>query len=201
MTDAELMNWYDKASEFHTKRAPGLLIGAALIDAARSNLKKETGKINAVSESVSCLCDIIQLMTGCTMGNRYLRAFPELGRYALTLFDRDTGCGIRASVALDKICADETPELHRFFLRKRGAEVKAGGPARLESGKKVVAEFLRVRDEVIAIQHVAVKSFGKPPMPSAARCAGCHESFLQTAEESLCGVCSGSVEYFTIKKT
>jgi len=149
MTNEQLLEWYDRATAFHVKRAPGLLIGAALVDAARTELGQTEGKVNAVCESVSCLCDVIQLMTGCTLGNRYLKTYANSGRFALALFDRDNGKGARAFIDLDRINATETPELHRFFHRQRGPEVKASGPARLESGKKVVSEFLKVRHKVI----------------------------------------------------
>lgn len=197
MTDEKLLEWYDRATAFHTKRAPGLLLGAAMIDACLGKLGPVKGKINAVSESVSCLCDIIQLMTGCTLGNRYLKVYGELGRYAFTLFDRDDGKGVRAFIDLDKISASETPELHKFFLRQRSSEVKAGGQARLDSGQRVVEEFLRVRERVIGLQDVFVNNFGKENKPPAAQCPDCRESFLQLREALKCGVCGGEIRYFS----
>jgi len=199
MTDEQLLQWYDRACEFHCHRAPGLLIGIAMIDVARTELGQTQGKMNAVCESVSCLCDVTQLLTGCTIGNRYLKIHGHLGRFALTLFDRDNGNGIRVFIDLDRIDASETPELHKFFFRQRSAEVKAGGPARAESARIVVDEFMKVRHKVIKTQKVSVHSYGKESKLPAARCEKCHESFLKTGEETVCEICSGNFSYFDIR--
>lgn len=199
MNNEELLKWYDQAADFHHKRAPGLLIAAAMIDACRSRLGAVKDRINAISESVSCLCDVIQIMTDCTIGNRYLTINGDLGRFALTLYDRADGRGIRAYIDLDKISAEETPELYRFFWRTRSAEVKAGGIARLKSGEQVIEEFLRVKEKIIGMQKVSVKKFGKPEKPSAERCKSCHESFLQINGASECSMCNGSLQYYQLQ--
>lgn len=199
MTNEEILEWFEKAVKFHTKKAPGLAIGIAMIDLCRARLGSVKEKINAVSESQSCLCDVIQLMTGCTIGNRYLKIYGELGRYALTLYDRADGRGVRAYIDVDKILPDETPELYKFFLRNRSAEVKAGGEERLKSCDLVVTEFLRVRTRIIALQDVIMEKFGKSEMLSAAQCSRCRESFLVVGVEKECGECRGSVHYYRLK--
>jgi len=199
MTNEEILEWFEKAVNFHTKKAPGLAIGIAMIDLCRTRLGPVKEKINAVSESQSCLCDVIQLMTGCTIGNRYLKIYGELGRYALTLYDRADGRGVRAYIDLDKVSPDETPELYKFFLRKRSAEVKAGGEERLKSCDLVVAEFLRVYPQIIALQDVVMESFGKNEMLSAAQCGKCRESFLVMGVEKECARCRGSLQYYRLK--
>jgi formylmethanofuran dehydrogenase subunit E len=200
MTDEELLEWYEKAINFHKKRAPGLLIAAAMIDICIKRLGEVKDRLNVICESVSCLCDVIQLMTGCTIGNRYLTVYGDLGRFAVTFFDRADGRGIRAFIDLDKISATDTPELYRFFYRTRSPEVKAGGPARLKSAEQVVKEFLPVRDQVIGIQQVFVEKFGKVVKPSAARCPKCRESFLHNGDASECDICSGSFRYYRLKE-
>lgn len=199
MTNEEILEWFEKAVNFHTKKAPGLAIGIAMIDLCRARLGPVKEKMNAISESPSCLCDVIQLLTGCTIGNRYLKVYGELGRYALTLYDRADGRGVRAFIDVDKISPTETPELYRFFLRKRSAEVKAGGEERLKSCDKVVAEFLRVRTQIIALQDVIIEKFGKSEMLSAAQCQKCRESFLVVGSEKECAECRGSLHYYRLK--
>lgn len=199
MTNEELLKWYDKAANFHHKRAPGLLIAAAMIDICRTGLGEVKDRVNAISESVSCLCDVIQIMTDCTVGNRYLTIHGDLGRFALTLYDRADGRGIRAFIGLDSISEEETPELYRFFHRTRSPEVKAGGIARLRSGEQVVEEFMKVKDRVIGTQKVFVENFAKPTKPSAARCVSCHESFLQTGSTAECSMCNGKLQYYRIQ--
>jgi formylmethanofuran dehydrogenase subunit E len=197
MRDDELLQIYEKATEFHRKRAPGLLIAAAMIDGCRERLGEVKDRINAVCESVSCLSDVIQLMTGCTIGNRYLTIEAELGRFALTLFDRFDGRGIRGFIDLDRISAKETPELYNFFYRCRSPEVKAGGSARLKSGEQIIREFLPVREKIMGFQNVIVDRVGKPVKPGAARCRTCGESYLQTDGNSdECIACRGEHRYY-----
>ncbi|PKL42408.1 MAG: hypothetical protein CVV41_14825 [Candidatus Riflebacteria bacterium HGW-Riflebacteria-1] len=196
MTSEEILEWYEKACAFHTKRAPGLAIGIAMVDMCRARLGPVKEKLNAISESPACLCDVIQLMTGCTMGNRYVKSYGEIGRFALTLYDRADGRGVRAYIDLDKISASKTPELHKFFLRQRSEAVKAGGEERLKSGDLVVKEFLAVRDQIIALQDVFIEKFGKSEMLPAALCKSCHESFLCHNKAEECASCSGKLKYY-----
>ncbi len=196
MTDKEILEWFDKAAAFHTKRAPGLAIGVAMVAACRERLGPVKEKLNAICESVSCLTDIIQLMTGCTLGNRYLKFYEKLGRFAFTLYDRADGRGVRASIDIDKISASETPELHNFFLRTRSPEVKAGGEARIKSGEQVLKEFLPVRTRIIKLESVYLEKYGKGVMLPAARCKSCQESFLRQDKEDECGVCTGEMRYY-----
>lgn len=198
MSDEEILEWFEKAVVFHTKRAPGLAIGIAMVDVCRARLGPVKEKLNAISESPSCLCDVIQLMTGCTVGNRYLKVYGELGRFALTLYDRANGRGVRASIDTDKISAAETPELHKFFLRNRSPEVKAGGPERLKSGELVVSEFMKVRHRIIATQDVFIEKYGKPELKAAAQCKTCRESFLVTDSEEDCAECRGELKYYRL---
>lgn len=199
MTDEELQLWYEKAVNFHKKQVPGLFIAIVMTDLCRTRLGNVKDCLNIVCESVSCLTDVIQLMTGCTVGNRYLTIHANLGRFALTMFDRADGRGVRAYIDLDKIIAADTPELYRFFYRTRSAEVKAGGPARLESGKQIIKEFMTVREQIIGLQEVQLEKFGKPLKPGAARCPVCRESFLQINGEEKCSVCRGDFRYYQIK--
>ncbi|GAB1353486.1 hypothetical protein MASR1M12_22220 [Erysipelotrichia bacterium] len=196
MNDQELFEWYEKAVYFHKKRVPGLLIAAVMIDVCRNELGEVKDRLNAICESVSCLTDVIMLMTGCTVGNRYLTIYGDIGRFALTLFDRADGRGVRAFIDLDRISPDETPELYRFFYRTRSAEVKAGGEARLKSGEQVIKEFLTVRDKVVGLQNVQVERFGKHDKPGASRCPQCGESFLQKNGKTSCSICSGEFSYY-----
>jgi len=190
------MEWFDKAAAFHGKRAPGMVIGIAMVAACKERLGEVKDKVNAICESVLCLSDVVQLMTGCTLGNRYLNTFDKLGRFALTLYDRADGRGVRGSVDMDKISEQQTPELYRFFSRTRSPEVKSGGEARRKSGEQVIKEFLLVRDQVIKLEDVHLIKYGKDVMLPAARCKTCGESFLLQKDEEECGVCSGEMRYY-----
>ncbi|MBW2561397.1 MAG: formylmethanofuran dehydrogenase subunit E family protein, partial [Deltaproteobacteria bacterium] len=81
--------------DFHGSVAPGIVAGGFMIDLALKNLP-EDGLFDAISETQSCLPDAIQLLTPCTIGNGWLRVI-NIGRYAITLFEKYTGAGVRVS--------------------------------------------------------------------------------------------------------
>lgn len=197
LTNQEFDDLSEKIYTFHTKRAPGIPIGIAMIDLALDKLGPVKEKINAVSETQACLSDVLQIMVGCTIGNRYLRIYKELGKYALTLFDRADGRGIRVWVNVDKIDVNIAPETHKFFHRKRSAEVKKGGPARKASAAKIVKEFIQIKGDVLEFQEIQMVNYGKPPMLPAAVCSSCNETFLaKSSSSNKCQVCSGELKYF-----
>lgn len=134
------------------------------------------------------------------MGNRYLRVLKDVGRFALTAFDREDGRGIRVFCKIDAIDAKKTPELKNFFHRTRDEEVQKGGPARELSGEKIMAEFQEVGRSLFGFQKVFVKQHGKPPMLPARVCPTCRESFLARDEQhTRCDVCSNVQEYYVVK--
>jgi len=197
LTDSEFEKVTEEVFKFHTKRAPGLAIGVAMVDLARDLLGPVKGRLNVISETQVCLPDAIQIMTGCTTGNGYLRVLKDLGRYALTLFDREDGRGVRVFIDLKKIDAEKTPELYRFFRRERGDAVKKGGNAREVSGATILGEFMQVKRDIFGSQRVKVIDHGKPTMLRARVCGECMESFLSRDEtHDKCDFCSGKSRYF-----
>ncbi len=197
MTPEEKKSLLEKLFAFHTKRAPGLAIGIDMVELALEKLGPVKDRINAVCEGQSCLVDVLQNMTGCTYGNRYLRVINNLGRFAFTLYDRVDGRGIRVFIDVDKIDPVETPEIARFFSRTRSPEVKKGGQARADSAEKIMSEFSKISRRIIAWYPVRVLKFEKPDVYPAAFCQKCHESFLVTeSEQKICGACTGSDLYF-----
>ena len=81
---------------FHGYAAPGLMMGGFMVDLALSHMP-EGVLFDAVCETRSCLPDAVQLLTPCTVGNGWLRIL-NLGRYALSLYDKYQGDGIRVFV-------------------------------------------------------------------------------------------------------
>ena len=69
---------------------------------------------DAVSETTNCLPDAIQLLTPCTIGNGWMRIL-NLGRYALSLFDKKSGEGVR--VFVDPMAVREWPETEAWFFK------------------------------------------------------------------------------------
>ncbi len=83
---------------FHGYPAPGVLIGAKMVDIAMRRMPAGV-LFDVVCESSKCLPDAVQLLTPCTLGNGWLRVQP-LGRYALTLFGKRNGRGIRVFLGI-----------------------------------------------------------------------------------------------------
>lgn len=86
---------------FHRHVAPGVVIGGFMVDLAYRNLPQGE-YFDAISETRSCLPDAIQLLTPCTVGNGWLRII-DLGRFAMSLFEKYTGNGVRVCVDSQKL--------------------------------------------------------------------------------------------------
>ncbi|NMC49480.1 MAG: trehalose-binding protein, partial [Desulfovibrio sp.] len=81
------------AAAFHGNPAPGLLIGGYMVELAKGALPEGT-IFDAVVETPKCLPDAVQLLTLCSYGNGWMK-IVNLGRYALALYDKYTGEGVR----------------------------------------------------------------------------------------------------------
>lgn len=93
-------------------RPRGVVIGAKMVDMAMKRLPPGV-LFDAVCESSKCLPDAVQLLTPCTCGNGWLRVVP-LGRYALTLFNKQDGQGVR--VYVDPARLDSYLETRYWFF-------------------------------------------------------------------------------------
>ena len=98
---------------FHGHVAPGVVLGGIMVDLARRQLPPEI-LFDAVSETRNCLPDAIQLLTPCTLGNGWLKVV-NLGRYALTFYDKYQGEGVR--VFLDPARVADWPEINSWYLK------------------------------------------------------------------------------------
>ncbi|HNW34518.1 MAG TPA: FmdE family protein [Candidatus Ozemobacteraceae bacterium] len=197
LTNEAFHTTLEEVFRFHAKKAPGLAIGISLVDQVRDRLGPVKERLNAIAETPGCLVDVIMVMTGCTIGNNYLRIIPGLGRFALTMFDRFDGRGVRGAVDLARIDPRRTPELAAFYHRTRSAEVQIGGPAREASRVKIMEEFDRIGRDIFRFENVWVIDHGKPPVASAGICASCGESFLiEESGVSRCAICQGRYAYY-----
>jgi len=86
----------EAAGRFHGYAAPGLLLGGFMVHEARQHIP-EGVLFDAISETAWCLPDAVQMLTPCTVGNGWMRIF-NLGLYAVSLYDKFTGKGVRVAV-------------------------------------------------------------------------------------------------------
>jgi formylmethanofuran dehydrogenase subunit E len=109
----ELEKYLHLVQSFHGHVAPGVVIGGFMVHLARVRLPEDV-LFKAICETPSCLPDAIQLLTSCTVGNDRLKIF-NLGRYALSLYDREKGDGVRVFLLPQKI--DENSEIKGWFFK------------------------------------------------------------------------------------
>jgi formylmethanofuran dehydrogenase subunit E len=105
--------YVDLVTSFHGYAAPGVIIGGFMVNLAYRCLPEE-GLFDALCETSKCLPDAIQLLTPCTAGNGWLTVV-NIGRFALSLYDKKTGKGIR--VFIDPAKINEWPELKTWFFK------------------------------------------------------------------------------------
>jgi len=98
--------YLSRCARFHSSPAPGLLIGAFMVDYALELLDATTEeKLFAVCETPKCLPDAPQVIAHSTTGNGRLKVLP-IGRFALTMnkaSNNPTADGVRVFVDQDKI--------------------------------------------------------------------------------------------------
>jgi len=98
---------------FHDSVAPGVMIGGYMVDLAYHYLTKN-GLYNVIRETEKCLPDAVQLLTSCTIGNQRLKII-DVGHYALTFYEKNTGIGVRVYPNSSKI--DIWPEIKGWHLK------------------------------------------------------------------------------------
>ena len=197
--DDTLDNYLKKVAEFHGcfQKAPGIVIGCYMVEYAMELLGDVQGTLNAVVETRVCLTDCVQVMTGCTVGNKHLKLHDHIGKYACTLYDRDTKRGVRVYLDVDKIDRSRYPELHAFHTRQRNPKVLTDMRIRKSSGQQVVDEFLQAKRSVLSHEFVSVNLPTKEAMLPSVPCTKCGEPFLTRSkpEEAVCAPCGGETYY------
>ncbi len=202
LLDDTLENYIRKVADFHGcfAKAPGVIIGCYMVEYAMELIGEPQGKLHAVAETKVCLTDCIQIMTGCTLGNKYLRMRDDLGRYAFSLYDRDTGDGVRVYLDVTRMDPEDTPELYAFHTRTRDPKVLTDMGFRKQSGLKVVEEFKRVGRKVLGFEWVHVDLPRKEPLYPSIVCETCEEPFLRRpGQPNVCGVCQGDRYYSVLQ--
>jgi len=194
-----LENEIKRTYEFHKRPAPGILIGCYMVDLALEKLAElgaPAGKLNAVVETDVCLADAVQVMTGCTAGNKYLKIKHEYGRYACALYDRTTKKGVRVFVELENIDKNKHPNLYAFFTRTRDEKVLSDMEYRAAVNDKVKAEFLLLKRKALDCEGITVNLPTKEKVNPAAVCPSCGESFVAPGASGTCLYC-GHGGYYT----
>ncbi|MBD5538866.1 MAG: trehalose-binding protein [Desulfovibrio sp.] len=172
------------AENFHGYAAPGVLVGAYMVELGKRHLPEGT-LFEAVAESAKCLPDAVQLLTACSTGNQRLKVF-DLGRYAVTLFDKHTGAGVRVSLDPDRMAA--YPELYAWFFKEK--------PKREQDSARLEAEIRAAADSICKLEKVRIQPrfLGRRHAEGISRCPLCGEAYPRE-DGPICRGCQGEAPY------
>ncbi|MDD1693502.1 MAG: formylmethanofuran dehydrogenase subunit E family protein [Methanoregula sp.] len=184
-----LQDQIQQLAAFHTYPAPGVLIGAFMVDYALELLKADPSqKLYGVCETPKCLPDALQVIARCTTGNQRLRVIP-IGKFAITLngpSDKDTTEAIRVYVDLKK--------LKKYSLINTWY---ANSPAydKHTMKEKLLDEIFRAGRNILSFEKVRVGVKTKKKWKSVT-CPGCGETVPDyMVVDGHCGAC-GPMKYY-----
>ncbi|HDQ39960.1 MAG TPA: trehalose-binding protein [Desulfonatronum sp.] len=169
---------------FHGYTAPGVILGGYMVEAARRALP-ENILFDALSETTHCLPDAIQLLTPCTTGNSWLKVV-NLGRYALCLYDKYKGDGVR--VFLDPTKMDNWEHIADWYL-KRKPKKEQDTPALMAQIHAAGAEVCGMQEVQVAPSYLRDKIRGGMGI-----CPLCQEAY-PLADGAICRGCQGEAPY------
>lgn len=173
-----------QAQALHGFAAPGVAIGGFMVDLAYQHLP-EDGLFDAVCETPKCLPDAIQILTPCTVGNGWLTVI-NIGRYAMTLYDKSNGEGIR--VFLDSVTLEAWPEIKNWLFKLK--------PKKEQDLELLMEQIKEAGTSICGIQHVtvALRSLEKKHRSSIVICPYCKEAY-PNADGAICLGCQGEYPY------
>ena len=169
---------------FHGYAAPGLMMGGFMVDLALSHMP-EGVLFDAVCETRSCLPDAVQLLTPCTVGNGWLRIL-NLGRYALSLYDKYQGDGVRVYVDAQKLRA--WPEVEAWMLKLKPKKAQ-DQELLLEQMREAGRTIYSVQPIQIQPQYLKSRHKGRIGI-----CRLCGESY-PADDGAICRGCQGEAPY------
>lgn len=183
--------YVERVKLFHGYAAPGVIIGGFMVDFAYQHLP-EKGLFDALCETSKCLPDAIQLLTPCTVGNGWL-TIVDIGRFALCLYDKQTGEGIR--VFVDPARIRKWTEIRDWFFRLKSKkeqnnemlirQIKEAGTG--ICGSQVVNVPDHMRRKKFRSRSVLCPNCGEAyPTDGAPVCSGCRNPLyvIRSSRES-----------------
>ncbi len=186
--DYSFNEFIERVKSFHGYAAPGVILGGVMVEMAYQNLP-DTGLFDAICETRRCLPDAVQLLTPCTIGNGWLKIIDS-GRFALTMYDKQKGNGIRVFVDAGKIGKWE--HLRDWFLKLK---------SKAELGDEIILKQIgEAGMSLYGIQKVKVNLDNmKKESRNFGICPVCGEAY-PVSNGSTCLVCQGKAAYFKLSE-
>ena len=174
---------------FHTSPAPGVLIGAFMVDYALELLGVTADeKLYGVCETPKCLPDALQVVAHSTTGNNRLRVIP-IGKFAVTVnaaTQESTAEAVRVFVDLAKL--KKYPVIDVWYANSTEF-VKATMSETLQQ------DIFRAGRGILSFERVRVKVAGKRKWKPVT-CPCCGDSIPDYLfQDDKCGGC-GSMSYY-----
>jgi len=177
--------YVERVKSFHGAVAPGVAIGGFMVDLALRNLPK--GEFfDAVCETRACLPDAVQLLTPCTIGNGWLRII-NLGRYAVTLYEKFGGEGVRVFVDPGKL--EAWPEIEAWFFKRKSKEEQDIDLLMTEI-REAGARYCGIQKVQLTSRFTRAERRGDFSI-----CPICMESY-PVADGGICRACQGDANYY-----
>jgi formylmethanofuran dehydrogenase subunit E len=184
----DIEEYLHRVRSFHGHVAPGVVIGGFMVHLAKTQIS-EGVLFDAISETPACLPDAIQLLTPCTVGNGWLKII-NLGRFALSLYDKHHGNGFR--VFLDTAKLEKWPEIKAWFLKLKSRKE--------QSHEDILSQIKEAGVEICGVCPVQIKPdfLKKRDKGKITVCPSCAEAYPQK-DGSICLACQGNSPYLLPK--
>jgi len=169
---------------FHGYTAPGVIIGGFMVNLVKRNLPEGT-LFNAICETTVCLADAIQLLTPCTVGNGWIKII-NLGRFALSLYDKDKGNGFR--VFLDPKKLENWSEIKDWFFKIK--------PKAEQNMELLMAQIKEAGATLCGIHPIQIRPelLKKEKRGEIVMCPCCQEAY-PAKDGEVCRGCQGQSPY------
>ncbi len=174
----------EEARAFHGYPAPGLIIGGYMVELAKRHMPDGV-LYDAISETAHCLPDAVQLLTPCTFGNGWLRVLP-FGIYAVTLYDKATGEGVRVELDNDKL--EPYDAIRSWFLKER--------PKKEQDTERLQAQIKEAGESILSFSKVRIRQdmLGHRSFGAITRCPLCGSCY-PSSYGGICRSCQGQSPY------
>lgn len=168
---------------FHGFVAPGLLIGAFMVDLAYRRLG-ENIEADAIVETRHCLPDAVQIFSPCTVGNGWLKIL-DWDKFAISFHDRHSHEGIRVWLDLEKTAAHS--DIINWFM---------GRVSKKDLPKEVLAcAIIKAGTDILSCTDIKVIRHASREKKGVIKvCNVCHEACAASPGDQ-CLACMGEVYY------
>ena len=184
----EIEKFIHHVRSFHGHVAPGVVIGGFMVHLAKTQFS-EGILFDAISETPACLPDAIQLLTPCTVGNGWLKII-NLGRFALSLYDKYNGNGFR--VFLDTGKLEKWSEIKDWFFKLKSRSE--------QSHEDILSQIKKAGVEICGVCPVQIKPefLKKRDKGKIVICPSCKEAY-PLRDGDICLACQGNSPYLLPK--